>query len=133
MCLVIFVLFLFTTYIIQGGHLATVLGHCFSTIHGQCSGFCLSCLFSCGSMRFHGYCRVKASGSLLVSAVHSSHTSKQCGNHNAPYTQGTLDSDFSIMEWNFLCKMRIFCTPESVIFCVLVSIPVEPEERLTQN
>lgn len=48
---------------------------------------------------------VKASGSLLVSAVHSSNISIQCGIHNAPYTQSKLDTDFSIVEWNFLCKM----------------------------
>jgi hypothetical protein len=62
--------------------MATVLGHCFSTIHWQCLGFCHYYVFSCGSMRLHGHCRVKASGSLVVSAVYSSHISIQCGIHN---------------------------------------------------
>jgi hypothetical protein len=56
-------------------------------------------------MRLHGHYRVKARGSLLVSAVHSSLICLQCGIHNPPYTQGTLDTDLYIMEWNFLCKM----------------------------
>jgi hypothetical protein len=120
MCPVIFVLFLFTTCIIQGGYLAIVLGHCLSTVHGQCLGLCLSCVVSYGNMRLHEHCRVKASGSPLACAVHSSHICPQCGIHNPPRTQGTLNTDFYIMEWNFLCKMSIFCTSVSVIFCLCV-------------